>query len=291
MSEQLRVLQKKLKTMGSLKSIIRTLKVLAALQILSYEKAITALQYYYQSIELSLMACVANAPKIIQELQAKPAEATKTGVLLFGSDQGMVGQFNDLIAEYAHKQLADVATEKIVWPIGKRVAYKLQRYTALTVRPAFALPTSKNDLATCISRLIDSPEERELFEGIDQLYVFYNKPKTGVTFEPAYTKLLPLDSAWIESFITKKWPTQKVPELINGLETTFENAIRQYLFISIIQACAQSMISENTYRLAAMQVAEKHIDDQIENDRLKYNQARQAKIDEEIFDLLSGFAR
>ncbi len=49
------------------------------------------------------------------------------------------------------------------------------------------------------------------------------------------------------------------------------------------------MASENACRLAAMQVAEKHIDEQVEKQNFTYNQERQSRIDEELFDLVSGF--
>ncbi len=96
--------------MHALKSIIKTMKILAALNIAAYEKSAIALQLYYQSVKWGLVACLLQSPQIVQaqELQKKPIK--RTGIVIFGSDQGMVGQFNDQIAEYADHALSALST-------------------------------------------------------------------------------------------------------------------------------------------------------------------------------------
>ena len=65
--------------------------------------------------------------------------------------------------------------------------------------------------------------------------------------------------------------------------------IREYLFISLFRACADSLASENASRLAAMERAEKNIDELLEQLRRSFHQLRQSGIDEELFDVISGF--
>ena len=65
--------------------------------------------------------------------------------------------------------------------------------------------------------------------------------------------------------------------------------IREYLFISLFRACAESLSSENASRLAAMQRADKNIDELLENLKGAYYRLRQSGIDEELFDVISGF--
>ncbi len=65
--------------------------------------------------------------------------------------------------------------------------------------------------------------------------------------------------------------------------------IREYLFISIFRACAESLASENASRLAAMQRAEKNIDDLQEKLGREFNRLRQSAIDEELFDVVAGY--
>jgi len=65
--------------------------------------------------------------------------------------------------------------------------------------------------------------------------------------------------------------------------------IREYLFVSLFKACAESLASENASRLAAMQRAQRNIDDLLDGLRAAFNQKRQTSIDEELFDVVSGF--
>ena len=65
--------------------------------------------------------------------------------------------------------------------------------------------------------------------------------------------------------------------------------VREYLFISLFRACAESLASENASRLAAMQRADKNINDLLEELNATSHRLRQSGIDEELFDVVSGF--
>jgi F-type H+-transporting ATPase subunit gamma len=65
--------------------------------------------------------------------------------------------------------------------------------------------------------------------------------------------------------------------------------IREYLFVSLFRACAESLASENASRLAAMQRADKNIDELLEDLNGTFHRLRQSGIDEELFDVVSGF--
>ena len=72
-------------------------------------------------------------------------------------------------------------------------------------------------------------------------------------------------------------------------ESTLRALIREYLFISLFRACAESLASENASRLAAMQRAENNIDELLEYLNQTFHRKRQSGIDEELFDGISGF--
>ena len=65
--------------------------------------------------------------------------------------------------------------------------------------------------------------------------------------------------------------------------------IREYLFVSLFRACAESLASENAGRLAAMQRADKNINELLEHLNGTFHRLRQSGIDEELFDVISGF--
>ncbi|SPE20763.1 ATP synthase gamma chain (fragment) [Burkholderiales bacterium] len=65
--------------------------------------------------------------------------------------------------------------------------------------------------------------------------------------------------------------------------------IREYLFISLFGACAESLASENASRLAAMERADRNIDELLERLHRTFQRLRQTGIDEELFDVIAGF--
>ena len=65
--------------------------------------------------------------------------------------------------------------------------------------------------------------------------------------------------------------------------------IGQHLFVSLYQALAESLASENAARLGAMQAAENNIEERLQDLHLQYNQLRQSTITEELLDIVAGF--
>lgn len=65
--------------------------------------------------------------------------------------------------------------------------------------------------------------------------------------------------------------------------------LREFLFVSLFRACAQSLASENASRLAAMQRAEKNIAELLDTLNRNFHRLRQSNIDEELFDVVAGF--
>jgi F-type H+-transporting ATPase subunit gamma len=62
-----------------------------------------------------------------------------------------------------------------------------------------------------------------------------------------------------------------------------------YLFISLFRGCAESLASENASRLAAMERADRNINELLEHLTGAFHRLRQSGIDEELFDVIAGF--
>src|SRR5476651_288790 len=127
MSDTAASLRRKISSAGDLQSVVRTMKALAASSIGQYEKSVHALGDYYRTIELGLGACFRDGEPGALELKQKGrGDAGAIGAIVFGSDQGLVGQFNDVVADYAVKTLATFSGKPQVWAVGERVYARLQ---------------------------------------------------------------------------------------------------------------------------------------------------------------------
>jgi F-type H+-transporting ATPase subunit gamma len=289
MSDTTTSLRRKSDSAGDLQSVVRTMKALAASSIGQYEASVRALADYYRIVELGLGACFREGEQagLMGEHRGQTG-AGLIGAVVFGSDQGLVGQFNDVVADYAIKTLAALPGKPRVWAVGERVQARLAD-AGLPVEGLFAVPNSVKAITPLIGQILVESESRSERDEIAELYLFYNRPKTAAAYEPVGQRLLPLDDTWRRELSELHWPTKSLPEVLGGGATTLRALIREYLFVSLFRACAESLASENASRLAAMQRADKNIDELLEDLNGTFQRLRQSGIDEELFEVISGF--
>jgi F-type H+-transporting ATPase subunit gamma len=289
MSDTTASLRRKIGGAGDLQSVVRTMKSVAASSIGQYENSVRALADYYRTVELGLGACLRESgPAPLMTDRKRQTVAGAIGAVVFGSDQGLVGQFNDVVADYAIKTLATLPGKPQVWAVGERVHARLAD-AGLPLMGLFPVPNSVKAITPLVGQIqIESESHRDKGE-YSRLYVFHNRPYSGSLYEPVSLRLLPLDAEWQQGLAQVRWPTGNLPEVLCGGTATLRALIREYLFISLFRACAESLASENASRLAAMQRADKNIDELLEDLKGKFHRMRQSGIDEELFDVISGF--
>jgi F-type H+-transporting ATPase subunit gamma len=121
------------------------------------------------------------------------------------------------------------------------------------------------------------------------MHLYYNEYLTGATYRARTLKLLPVDKAWLLSLQKQKWDSRTLPFFTMDWTDLFRAMIREYLFVSLYRAFANSLASENASRLAAMQNAEKNIEERLEELHVDFHRQRQMTITEELLDIVSGF--
>jgi F-type H+-transporting ATPase subunit gamma len=272
-----------------LKAVVRTMKGLAASSIGRYENAVEALDEYYRTVELGLMACLKMETAIFPATTAGPAAAEAIVAIVFGSDQGLVGRFNDVLMEFAMGTLKSLPGKtQQIWPVGERM-HALTVEAGLPVSGLMLVPNSVEAIAPLVGQILITIEQTRERSGIREVYVFHNHQKSAAVYEPVGKRLLPLDALWRSEIAGLPWPTKNLPQVIEGAAPALEAFVREYLFVLLFQACAESLASENASRLAAMQRAEKNIDGILEDLNRTFHRVRQESIDEELFELISGY--
>ncbi len=287
MNDTLENLRHKIEGAQKLGAVVRTMKALSAASINQYERAVLSLDNYYRTVQLGLFACfrqMQELPFLMQKQQEKPAVI---GAIVFGAGQGLVGPFNDVIANYATATLRELPGKKAVWAVGESVPARLED-AGLAPALLFAVPNSVHAITPLVGELLARVEQQLEKGQATQFYLFYNRPRTGAAYEPASRCFIPLDEIWRQEFTALQWPSKNLPEVMGQVEPTLTALIREYLFVSLYKACAESLASENASRLAAMQRAEKNIQEVSYNLGLAFQHLRQESIGEELFDLISG---
>ncbi|MDY0212358.1 MAG: F0F1 ATP synthase subunit gamma [Desulfuromonadaceae bacterium] len=283
MGDSLLKIRRQLDSINSLGSVVRTMKALAASNISQYEDAVQSLQHYTSSVELGLAAYLRRGVGAAQLFEHNNLRAEQPVLLLvIGSDQGMVGAFNQKIGSKVVAATAEESRPLHLLSMGERMRDELYTH-GLKVQRHFVTPTTVEAITpACIEVLL---EYSKLPQPDPALLVGYNQLEAGATYTPRVEQILPLEQAWQQRLNQRTWPTSALPEIWCSDEECLQALVREYMFITLFRACAESLASENSARLAAMQRAEKNIDEQLETLQGVYNRKRQDNIDAELFDV------
>lgn len=286
-------LRRQMGSASDLKSVVRTMKASAASAIGQYERSVAALGDYARTVEQGLSVCLRSidpegrhAPAV-----AEKADAATVNAIVFGSDQGLVGRFNEAVVEHAMNELGTLSSKAQIWAIGERVQARL-RDAGLPLAGTFAVPASVERVTRLVGQILLEVQT----SGLDQvgdipsetLILFYNRPN-GASYEPVSQRLLPLDAVWQHDLAAQPWPTAQRPEVLGAHAQVLRAFVREHLFVSLFRASAESLASENASRLAAMQRADRNIGELLTELGARYHRIRQSGIDEELFDVVAGF--
>lgn len=285
MTDSLARLGRKIEGARQLGSVVHAMKALATLSIGQYESAVRALRDYLYNVELGLAVCLRTQPPPPDFTDGEP---TLIIAIVIGSDQGLVGRFNEAVADHAKEFLARHPSVSRIWVVGERLSERFAHHGSSpgTVAP---VPGSVAAIAPLVARLLVQIEASRVPGSRLAVHVFFNRADERTTFAPSSARLLPLDARWQRRLAQLPWPTKNLPEPIGHLEANLRAHLREYLFVSLFHACAESLASENASRLAAMQRAERNIESLLEELTRAFNGSRQTAIDEELFDVIAGY--
>jgi len=285
-SETLESLRVKRERAHDLASVVGTMKALAASSIGQYESAVHSLEDYFRTVELGLVACFKGNGRL--SIEPYTTDSGKVGAVVFGSDQGLVGRFNLSLSEDVARSLGEVPGETEVWAVGERIAGNLLD-EGVNVVKVFSVPNSVQGIAPLVSEILVQGLARTVEEKHSQVLSFHNQATEFGRYQSKVRHLLPLDTRWIRQFAAQDWPTRLPPEVVGGSASLLPKLVREYLFVSLYRACAESLMSENRTRLNSMQRAEKNIEERLEQLTSDFHRLRQSAIDNELFDLIAGY--
>jgi F-type H+-transporting ATPase subunit gamma len=292
MSQTIANLHRKIKVADDLQKVVRTMKAMAASSIGQYEKSMHSSSEYYRTIELGLGVCLrkitSESTSILPLVSQFKKRSRNIGVVVFGSDQGLVGQFNNVVAAHAVNTLNERPGNHRIWAIGERVVAHLEDI-GLSLEGTFSLPKSVKAITPLVGEILIDTNADDLESDCDELYLIYNHRTSVANYEPKNLRLLPLDNTWQSDLAKCLWPTKNLPEVMTERDSTLKALIREFLFVSIFRTCTESLASENVSRLLAMQRADKNIEELLGDLKGTFYRLRQGNIDEELFDVISGF--
>lgn len=289
--QRIDILKRKIKVAKDLQSIVKTMKGLAAVSISQYEHAVDSITNYYVSIEKGLKIVLKSQPHITAFLHSEsPNDEVRRMAIIFGSGQPLCGAFNEMLAEYFHQHWdfhPGEQKDKII-VIGHRISSNLERRDR-QIDAFFEMPTTVDAINETVQNLVLSIQQWQAVEEFQETYLFYNQPEPNAHYSQVKQQLLPVDNSWLQQLGMKPWEGRSLATYTMDAAVLASALIKQLLFVTIYKAFSESLSAENNSRLAAMQVAEKKIDEMIEDLSRSYRNQRQVNITEEIMDIMASF--
>lgn len=282
-------LKRRIQTAEDLQAVVRTMKSLAAVSIRQYQKAVESLNVYKETLEMGLQIVLKN--RSLDQPSQKRTPPSRIGAIVFGSDQGLCGPLNSLIASYALRSMEELGVSRnnrTVLSIGMRLQGHLED-EGQSIYENLAPPSSIAGITSTVQEVLMILEEWRFQLKIEMIFLYYHEYLSGSSYRPATQRLLPVDDVWLKEIQNRPWKSRTLPIYRMDWDDLFSSLIREYLFVSLYRAFAESSASENASRLASMQSAEKNIENRLEELHMLFHRQRQMTITEELLDILAGF--
>lgn len=287
MAQTLETLSRRTASMRGIRGVVHTMKTLSVINSTPYEHAAHAIEHYHQTVLDGLHAFF----KSRGQQEAMPSENLKHVMVVFGSDHGLCGNYNEALATFVAKQCQGPPDEPLkVLCVGARVADALVDHNidvASTLFPAASVD-GIGRLANLLAQRLEVIQRAAHPNGLAVSLAYWTRDK-GNGQQPVLTPLLPLDTGLVSNLKSKPWQSRSLPSYSMQGSDLFEALLHNHLFASLFRAIAEALLTENSARLALMQQAEQSVDDRLDQLMSDTRAVRQDEITTELLDVIIGF--
>lgn len=271
-----------------LHSVVRVMKSLSAVSIKQFDAATDVVRDYQHTIQLALQTVL----KQLTLSENPPSSRGKTGlVIVIGSDRGLCGRFNDGVATRARitvEKAGERGEAALILSIGARAAEHLERLS-IASQVVLSAPPAVTALAELVESLIVHIDQQRDAADIKKISVIYNTRANGNIASVVQEDILPVSKDWLHAIKSEPWPSRGLPTFSVTPDEYFSTLIREYLFTRLFQAITESAASEHASRLAAMQRADRHIEDFLSTLHAEIRELRQSSITQELLDIVASY--
>ena len=184
-------------------------------------------------------------------------------------------------------------TEYKLFVFGKLAREKLMRL-GYNVDPEFSFPISEPNYYQA-KRVASIIRRKFLAEEFDLIYLIYTRMESAANMVPDAVRLVPVDNKSLESLVPSDAQDRGIAlengskmEYLPDPEMVFDYLIDTYINAVVYGAMVDAYASEQTARLTAMDNATKNAEDMMKKLLLISNRARQAKITNELTEIING---
>ena len=284
--ESLKTLRRRVRSVKNIKQITRAMGMVAASKLRRTQSRLLAARPYAAKLQ-ELLGHLAGSSGLSTHPLFMPREGDRKLLVLFTADRGLCGSFNTNIIKMAEDHLK--ANPKADWSlacIGRRGQDHFAnrgRKIIDTISDLGGVPDS--DQARDLSHRI---LERFLDGQFDSVHLLFTRYISAVRYQPTIVQYLPMtpESLGIDP---QAQTSHEIDYLLEpSAEAVIDSLLPRHLSSKIYITMAESMTSEHSARMLAMNNATKNCTEMSDHLTLKLNKARQATITKDLLDIVGG---
>lgn len=274
-------IKRRIKSVESTKKITKAMELVATSKLRKTRNQLEQSKPYYTNVAQTVAEILANCKgnnDSVYLVENKDIE--KEVFIVIASSLGLCGGYN---ANIFKEIKGAIKPGDYVYSIGsKATSYLLKNHQGVTDHKFDDLNTTFDfkDVTKLVAELTKMYREKE----ISKIKIVYTEFVNNLTFRPRIVTLLPVDPSDFDHIEISKKSTLFEP----SPEEVLDSLIPMYLQAVIYGYIIESATSENAARRTSMENANDNADELTEQLLLKYNQARQTAITNEISEIVAG---
>ena len=274
-------IKRRIRSVESTKKITKAMELVATSKLRKTRNQLEQSKPYYTNVALMTAEILANCKGDNDSVYLIENNDVKKDVyIVIASSLGLCGGYNTNV----FKEIKNVIKpDDYVYSIGsKATSYLTKNHQGITDSKYESLSTTFNfkDIINLVNELTRMYREKE----IRKIKIVYTEFVNNLTFKPRIVTLLPIDPDDFDHIEISKKATLFEP----SSQEVLDNLIPMYLQAVIYGYVIESSTSENAARRISMENATDNADELTEQLLLKYNQARQTAITNEISEIVAG---
>ncbi len=275
----LKDIRNRINSVKNIQQVTKAMKMVAAAKMRRAQERMEQARPYanrLQDVILSLMPDVDRTLLSLLDVR----EVKRAAFVIISSDRGLAGSFNTNIIKTAESEIQSYEQDQVdLFCIGRKGCdyFRRKDYNIVEEHTDFW-----NELDFEHSIKIGNGVISHFSNGfVDRIHVIYNNFKNMAAQEIRSRTLLPIE--FKEGSIK---PVDRIYE--PSKEELVRTLIPLHLKVFIWRVLLESYASEQAARMVAMENATENAGEMIKDLNLKYNNARQAAITNEILEIVSG---
>ena len=269
-------IKNRIRSMESTKQITRAMEMVATSKLRHAQTRVSEARPYFEILRSTIRDIVGSGQgEDSAYLTKRPVK--RTAFVVIAGDRGLAGGYNSNLLKSAWSAMEGKDT--VVLPIGKKAVefFRTREVSVLSEYAQNAADVSVGDCFSIAKQLCKAYCRAEF----DEIIVVYTDFVSVLSQMPKMLQLLPLTDQGSE-----KTKSEMVYE--PDCETVLESIIPEYLGGVLYGALCESRAAEQAARRTAMNAATQNAEEMIADLSLKFNQARQAAITQEITEIVAG---